>query len=138
MKPGLSMGTRIIDARAYWWASGSVTHITIATEAPTAPDVNHLWPLITHSPSSSSARVRSVVGSEPATSGSVIEKQERMSPSRSGSSHWARCSSVPCSARISMLPVSGAEQLKAIGAIAGLRPISSQRIPYSQLVSPAP
>ena len=33
-----------------------------------------------------------------------------------------------------MLPVSGAEQLKAIGAIAGLRPISSQSIPYSQLV----
>ena len=37
-----------------------------------------------------------------------------------------------------MLPVSGAEQLKAIGAIAGLRPISSQSTPYSQLVSPAP
>ena len=35
-----------------------------------------------------------------------------------------------------MLPVSGAEQLKAIGAIAGLRPISSQSTPYSQLVSP--
>ena len=37
-----------------------------------------------------------------------------------------------------MLPVSGAEQLNAIGAIAGLRPISSQRTPYSQLVRPAP
>ena len=37
-----------------------------------------------------------------------------------------------------MLPVSGAAQLKAIGAIAGLRPISSQSRPYSQLVSPAP
>ena len=35
-----------------------------------------------------------------------------------------------------MLPVSGAEQLNAIGAIAGLRPISSQRTPYSQLVRP--
>ena len=132
------MGTRIIDARPYGWASGSVTHMTIATEAPTAPEVNHLWPLITHSPSVSSARVRSVVGSEPATSGSVIEKQERISPSSSGSSHCARCSSVPCSARISMLPVSGAAQLKAMGAMAGLRPVSSQMSPYSQLVRPAP
>ena len=37
-----------------------------------------------------------------------------------------------------MLPVSGAAQLKAIGATTGLRPISSQSIPYSQLVRPAP
>ena len=37
-----------------------------------------------------------------------------------------------------MLPVSGAAQLKAIGASAGLRPISSQSTPYSQFPSPAP
>ena len=37
-----------------------------------------------------------------------------------------------------MLPVSGAEQLNAIGATAGLRPISSQSTPYSQFVSPTP
>ena len=37
-----------------------------------------------------------------------------------------------------MLPVSGAEQLKAIGAAIGLRPISSQSSPYSQFVSPGP
>ena len=37
-----------------------------------------------------------------------------------------------------MLPVSGAEQLKAIGATAGLRPISSQSSPYSQFARPAP
>ena len=37
-----------------------------------------------------------------------------------------------------MLPVSGAAQLKAIGATTGLRPICSQRIPYSQLLSPGP
>ena len=37
-----------------------------------------------------------------------------------------------------MLPVSGAEQLKAIGAAAGLRPISSQSSPYSQLREPGP
>ena len=115
-----------------------MTSITIASEAPTAPEVNHLWPLITHSSPSSSARACSVRGSEPATSGSVIEKQERISPSSSGRSQRCFCSSVPCSAMISVLPVSGAEQLKAIGAIAGLRPISSQSTPYSQLVSPAP
>jgi hypothetical protein len=37
-----------------------------------------------------------------------------------------------------MFPVSGAAQLKAIGATTGLRPICSQSIPYSQLDSPAP
>ncbi len=37
-----------------------------------------------------------------------------------------------------MLPVSGAEQLKAIAAAIGLRPISSQSKPYSQFVSPGP
>ena len=115
-----------------------MTTIAIATAAPTAPEVNHLWPLITHSSPSSTARVCRVRGSDPATSGSVIEKQERISPSSSGRSQRSFCSSVPCSAMISELPVSGAEQLKAIGAIAGLRPISSQSTPYSQLVSPAP
>ncbi len=34
------------------------------------------------------------------------------------------------------MPVSGAAQLKAMGAIAGERPISSHRTPYSQLVRP--
>src|SRR5215213_2340062 len=92
---------------------------------------------MTHSSPSSSARVVSPVGSEPAVSGSVIEKHERISPSSSGWSQRSCCSSVPCSARISILPVSGAAQLKTIGA-APFRPISSQSIPYSQLVSPGP
>ena len=39
-----------------------------------APLVNHLWPLITHSSPSCTARVRRPVGSAPETSGSVIEK----------------------------------------------------------------
>ena len=115
-----------------------MTTIAIASEAPTAPEVNHLWPSITHSSPSRTARARSVVGSEPATSGSVIEKQERICPSSSGASQASFCSSVPCSARISELPVSGAAQLKAIGAAIGLRPISSQSSPYSQLVRPGP
>ena len=78
------------------------------------------------------------MGSEPETSGSVIEKHERISPSSRGWSQRSLCSSVPCSARISMLPVSGAAQLNAMPAMAGLRPISSQSSPYSQFVRPGP
>ncbi len=53
-----------------------------------------------------------LVASELATSGSVIAKPERISPSSSGRSQRSCCSGVPNWARISMLPVSGAEQLK--------------------------
>ena len=96
-----------------------------------------MWPFTTHSSPSSSARAASCVGSEPDVSGSVIEKQLRISPSRSGWSQRSFCASVPCSARISAFPVSGAAQLKTVGATP-LRPISSQSIPYSQLVRPGP
>ena len=75
-----------------------------------------MCPLITHSPPSSSALAARPVGSEPAVSGSVIEKHEREWSFSSGSSQRCLCSSVPYSARISMLPVSGAPQLKTIGA----------------------
>ena len=92
---------------------------------------------MTHSSPSSSARETSPVGSEPEVLGSVIEKQERIVPSSRGSSHCCFCSAVPCSARISALPVSGAEQLNTSGATR-LRPMSSQSIPYSQFVSPGP
>ena len=70
--------------------------------------------------------------------GSVIEKHERMWSLSSGSSQRCLCSSVPYWARISMLPVSGAEQLKTIGETPTLRPMSSHNIPYSQLVRPGP
>ena len=46
-KPGVSVGTMIIDARACGGASGLVTAITIANAAPSAAVVNHLWPSIT-------------------------------------------------------------------------------------------
>ena len=49
----------------------SVRHITMKKSARLPFDVNHLWPLITHSSPSSRAVVRIRVGSEPATSGSV-------------------------------------------------------------------
>ena len=78
------------------------------------------------------------VASEEATSGSVIENAERISPSSSGSSHLRFCSSVPNSESSSMLPVSGAEQLIASGAIHGFRPVISASGAYWRFVSPAP
>ena len=135
--PGVSVGTSIWLARLCGGASGSLTTMTIATSAPMAPVQNHLWPSITHSSPSRTALVSSVVGSDPATSGSVIAKQLRIEPSSSGASQRSLCSSVPWSTRISIFPVSGAEQLKANGAT-GLRPIVSHSMPYSQFVSPAP
>ena len=98
----------ICVARPCGAASGSVTAITIPNAAPSAPDENHLWPSITHSSPSRTARVRSVVGSEPGTSGSVIEKNERIWPATSGCSQRSFCSSVPNRCRISALPASGA------------------------------
>jgi hypothetical protein len=65
--------------------------------------------------------VRSSFGSEPATSGSVIEKQLRISPSTSGRSQRAFCSSVPKRQRISALPESGAWEPTHTGP-SGLRP----------------
>ena len=56
----------------------------MANAAPSAPLENHLCPSTTHSSPSRAARVRSSVGSDPATSGSVIEKKERTSPETSG------------------------------------------------------
>jgi hypothetical protein len=50
-------------------------------------DVNHLWPLITHSSPSRRAVVFIERGSEPAESGSVIENPDSIFPSISGSSH---------------------------------------------------
>ena len=84
-------------------------------------EIHHLRPLSTYSSPSRSMRSAMLVASELATSGSVMAKAERMSPSSSGRSHWSFCASVPNSERTSMLPVSGAEQLHASEAI-GLRP----------------
>src|SRR5204862_499087 len=97
-------------------ASGSVTAITIANAAPSAPELNHLCALITHASPVRSARARRPRGSDPETSGSVIAKNERISPATSGRSQRAFCSGVPNSWRISALPVSGAWQPKMRGA----------------------
>ena len=57
-----------------------------------------------------------------ATHGSVIVKQDRISPSSSGARNSSCCSGVPNVARISMLPVSGAEQFVGLGRTAGSCP----------------
>ena len=86
-----------------------------------APLIHHLRPFSTYS--SPSRRIESWMlrASLEATSGSVMAKQERISPASSGTSHCSFCSGVPNSDRISMLPVSGAAELSASGA-SGLRP----------------
>ncbi len=66
-----------------------------------------------------------LVASLDATSGSVMAKAERISPSRSGYSHSSCCSGVPNMVSTSMFPVSGAEQFVACGAIDPLRPMIS-------------
>src|SRR5258705_419445 len=78
-----------------------------------------------------------LVASDDATFGSVIAKAERILPSSSGSSHCFFCSGLPYRSMVSMLPVSGAEQLKTSGAM-GERPMISQSGAYSRLVRPAP
>ena len=78
-----------------------------------------------------------LVASEEATSGSVMAKQERILPSSSGVNQRSFCSGLPYRSMVSMLPVSGAEQLNTSDAIVE-RPINSQSGAYSRLVSPAP
>src|SRR5579875_2055633 len=78
------------------------------------------------------------VASEDATSGSVMQNADRISPSSSGSSQSRCCCGLPNSASSSMLPVSGAAQFSASGARAGLRPVISASGAYCRLVSPAP
>ena len=90
-----------------------------------APVLHHLRPLMTYSSPTRSMRVAMLRASLLATSGSVIENAERISPASSGSSHCSFCSGVPNMCRISMLPVSGAAQLSASGAISGDQPVSS-------------
>src|SRR5260221_5862617 len=103
-----------------------------------APDDHHLRPLITYSSPSRSILVAMLVASDEATSGSVMQNADLISPSSSGSNHRWTCSALPNSASTSMFPVSGAAQFSASGAIAPLRPVISASGAYWGLVSPAP
>ena len=89
-----------------------------------APEVHHFSPFITYSSPSSTASEQIFVASEEATAGSVMANAERISPLRRGFNHFSCCSSLAYLANTSMLPVSGAEQLKISEAIPDL-PISS-------------
>ena len=124
--PSVSAGTRIIVPRRCGSASGSEIAKTTAKPAPSAPLENHLCPSITQSSPSRTARVCSSVGSEPATSGSVIAKNDRISPATSGRRKRSFCSSVPNRCRISAFPASGAWHPNTSCAYAE-RPISSLR-----------
>ena len=80
--------------------------------APSAPEENHLRPLITHSSPSSIAVVRRSVGSAPGDVRLGHREERAVSPATSGSSQRSFCSAVPNWCRISPLPASGAWQLK--------------------------
>jgi hypothetical protein len=129
----------IIDCCWCFAASGSVLPMKIDTvqRSRPAPEVHHFRPLMTYSSPSRTIEDWMFVASELATSGSVIEKHERISPASSGTSHSCCCDSVPYFARTSMFPVSGALQLKTSGPMR-LCPICSARGAYSRFVSPAP
>src|ERR1019366_7742293 len=94
-------------------AAGSVLPITMRTLQRTspAPDDHHLRPLMTKSSPSRAIRVSMFVASDEATAGSVMQNAERISPFSSGARKRALISSLAKRSRISMLPVSGAEQL---------------------------
>src|SRR5260370_14819533 len=101
------------------------------------PDDHHFLPLITISRPSTTAVARILVASEEATSGSVMQKVDRIRPSSRGSSQRCFCSGEPYFHSTSMLPVSGALQLK-ISEASGLLPISLPVGPHSIVLSPPP
>ncbi len=77
-----------------------------------------------------------LVASDEATSGSVMQNDERIPPASSGSSHSVFWAGVPNCSSSSMLPVSGAEQFIATGASLMLRPLSSAMGAYWRLLRP--
>ena len=82
-----------MSARNIVAAPSSPFAMMIAKPAPSAPVMNHLSPLMTQWLPSCTAVVFSADGSEPAPgAGSVMQKQERMSPRASGRSQRSFCS----------------------------------------------
>src|SRR5512132_805847 len=112
--PSASSGIRIIDCCWCAFADVSVLPIRIATlqRGSPAPDDHHFLPLMTYSLPSRRISHWMLVASDEATPGSVIRNAERISPRIRGLSHSSFCSREPYRCRTSMLPVSGAEQLK--------------------------
>ena len=96
---------------------------TAQSGCPTPVD-HHLRPSRTTSSPSIRAVAAIVVASDDATSGSVMRNALRILPASSGSNQVSFCSCEPYFSRTSMLPVSGALQLKTKGA-KELRPVCS-------------
>src|SRR5215210_1398666 len=128
-----------MDCCSWRLASGSVLpmKMEILQRRFPAPVDHHLHPFITYSSPSRSMRLWMLVASDDATSGSVMQKHDRISPSSNGFSHRSCCSGEPYRTRTSMFPVSGALQLKTSGAMR-LRPMISHSGAYSRLERPAP
>jgi hypothetical protein len=116
--PGVEVGTMICTMGPDPSADpGSLArHMTMKKSAASPLEVNHLWPLITHSSPSRTALVRMERGPEPAFSGSVMENPDCMVPSTKGMSHCSFCASVPYLARMVWLPELGATTPKSEAA----------------------
>ena len=96
--PGVSSGTSTIEC--WWWrsaASAGVWAMKIATlqRGSPIPLDHHFLPLSTTSSPSTIAVARMLVASDDATSGSVMQNTERISPASSGSSQRCFCSAEP-------------------------------------------
>ena len=137
VRPGVSRGTSTIDCWRWVSASGSVLPMTmkISHRVSATPVIHHLRPLITYSSPSRRMTVCTLVASEEATSG-VMAYAERIVPSLSGSRYFFFCSSVPKRWKVSMLPVSGACELIASGAMTGDQPEISDTAANSRLEMP--
>src|SRR3954451_17156739 len=108
--------------------------IMILQRGSLMPVVHHLRPLMTYSSPSRTIDVEMFVASDDATSGSVMANADLISPSSSGCSHCDFCSGVPNMCSTSMLPVLGASQLIASGAMCAPHPVSSANGAYSTFV----
>src|SRR5271170_2407604 len=95
--PGASMGTRIMDCCLCLGAVVSVLpmKMEILQRGSPAPEDHHLRPLMTYSSPCRTMLDSILVASEEATAGSVIEKQERISPAKSGTSHLSWLALLP-------------------------------------------
>src|SRR5262249_21417449 len=97
LTPGVSIGTRIIDCCLCLGAVVSVLPMKMAIlqRGSPAPEVHHLRPLSTYSSPSRLMLDSMFVASDEATAGSVIAKQERISPASSGFNQRSFCSALP-------------------------------------------
>ena len=95
-KPGVPVGTMIVEISGRPSALSPVRAVTVTTEVMLEPELvmNCFAPSITHSPSSSTARVLVAPASEP-DSGSVSPNPASRRPATRSGSQCCFCSSVP-------------------------------------------